>query len=326
MTVAPLPQGIGSPADMGVSRNLIAVQLLAKDLLTRVQGERVPTALQYQQLTGVGSGTVQKALRTLQSSGAVSLRARGHAGTLLVRMNLPKLWALAALGAPTGVLPIPTSPELMGLAQALRLELRRLGIPYQALYTYGSSRRLALVEAGEADFTVLSAAAADEVVAKSDGAWFSSQLSPYSYYYEQSQVVLVRPGIDPFDRSAIGRVGVDRSSHDQTLLTEAEFPMSDGYEYVDFNYTYMPGEIATGRLDAMVWHRSVLAIPLEAAGIMSRPLQEPQAIRLVQQMNTAALVAKSTRPELQRLFALLDRTSLASTQRELSTEKIPPFY
>src|SRR5580693_5139500 len=156
MTVAPLPSGLGSPADVGVSRNLMTVQLVARDLLTRGPGDRIPTALQYQHLTGVGSGTVQKALRTLQSTGAVSLRSRGHAGTILVQTDLPKLWALAALGAPTAVLPVPTSPELMGLARGLRLELRRLGIPFQALYTYGSSRRLALLESGEADFTALS--------------------------------------------------------------------------------------------------------------------------------------------------------------------------
>jgi hypothetical protein len=326
MTVAPLLGGIGSPAEVGMSKNLMAVQLVARDLLTRMQGERIPTALQYQQLTGVGSGTVQKALRTLQGTGAVSLRSRGHAGTLLVRMDLPKLWALAALGAPTAVLPVPTSPELMGLARALRLELKRLGIPFQAIYTYGSSRRLALVESGEADFTALSAAAADEAVAKSDGEWFASALSPNSYYYQRSWVVITRPGIDPNDEKAIRRVGVDRHSHDQTALTEAEFPMSDGYRHIDADYTYMPAKIATGTLDAMVWHKSVLAIPLNAAGISSRPLQTQQAGRLVKQMATAMLVAKSTRPELERMFELLDQTSLSSIQRELRTGEIPPFY
>lgn len=312
--------------EVGVSKNLVAVQLVARDLLTRVRGERIPTALQYQQLIGVGSGTVQKALRTLESTGAVSLRSRGHVGTILVSVDLPKLWALAALGAPTAVLPVPTSPELMGLARALRLELRRLGIPFQALYTYGSSRRLALVESGEADFTALSAIAADEVVAKSDGAWSAAALGPNSYYYQRSWIVITRPGIDPHDRRALRRVGVDRHSHDQTVLTEAEFSMRDGHRLVDGDYTYMPARVATGKLDAMVWHKSVLAIPIEAAGMGSRPLETPLAVRLVKQMATAMLVAKSDRLELQRLFELLDRDALLAWQRELRTGEIPPFY
>lgn len=304
----------------------MTVQLVARDLLTCGQGDRIPTALQYQQLTGVGSGTVQKALRTLQSTGAVSLRSRGHAGTILVQTDLPKLWALAALGAPTAVLPVPMSPEQMGLARGLRLELRRLGIPFQALYTYGSSRRLALLESGEADFTALSATAAEEAVAKSDGELYAAALIPNNYYYPRSWVVIVRPGIDPDDRSAIRRVGVDRNSHDQTVLTEAEFPMADGYQYMDGNYTYMPGKVANGLLDAMVWHKSLLAIPLDAAGITSRPLRDEQAVGLIEQMSTAVLVAKSTRPELGPLFDLFDWKSLETIQEELSAGEFPPFY
>lgn len=304
----------------------MTVQLVARDLLTRGPGDRIPTALHYQQLTGVGSGTVQKALRTLQSTGAVSLRSRGHAGTILIQTDLPKLWALAALGAPTAVLPVPMSPEQMGLARGLRLELRRLGIPFQALYTYGSSRRLALLESGEADFTALSATAAEEAVAKSDGELYAAALIPDSYYYPQSWVVIVRPGVDPDDRKAIRRVGVDRNSHDQTVLSEAEFPMADGYQYADGNYTYMPGKVADGLLDAMVWHKSVLAIPLDAAGITSRPLRDERAVGLIEQMSTTVLVAKSTRPELGRLFDLLDWKSLETIQEELSAGEIPPFY
>lgn len=326
MTVGPLSGSNAPPMEVGLSKNLVAIQLVARDLLTRVQGERIPTALQYQQLIGVGSGTVQKALRTLQVTGAVSLRSRGHVGTTLVSVDLPKLWALAALGAPTAVLPVPTSPELMGLARALRFEFRRLGIPFQALYTYGSSRRLALVESGEADFTALSATAAEEAVMKSDGAWFASSLGPHSYYYQRSWVVITRPGVDPNDRRALRRVGVDRHSHDQTVLTEAEFPMSEGHRHIDGDYTYMPAKVATGKLDAMVWHKSALAIPLEAAAISSRPLSAPLAVRLVKQMTTAMLVARSNRLELRRMFELLDRDSLAALHGEPSTGEIPPFY
>lgn len=117
-----------------------------------------------------------------------------------------------------------------------------------------------------------------------------------------------------------------RNSHDQTVLTEAEFPTADGYQYADGNYTYMPAKIANGLLDAMVWHKSVLAIPLDAAGITSRPLRDERAVGLIEQMSTAVLVAKSTRPELGRLFDLFDWKSLETIQKELSAGEILPFY
>ena len=317
---------VAPPTELGVSKNLLAIQLVSRDLLTRVQGERIPTALQYQHLTGVGSGTVQKALRTLQSVGAVDLQSRGHTGTYLLNVELPKLWAMAAIGAPTAVLPIPTSPELMGLARALRLEFRRLGIPFQALWTYGSSRRLALVEQGEADFTVLSATAAAALLADRSDEWFASALSPNSYYYQGTWVVILRPGLDPGDDKIVRRIGIDRSSHDQTALTEAEFPQTGRCEYVDCNYTYMTAKVATGELDAMVWHKSVLTMPLEVAGITTRPFRQPGTVDLVRQMTTAMLVAKTSRPELARMFELLDRKSFSKVQIRLGTEEIPPFY
>jgi hypothetical protein len=313
------------PQEIGISKNHMAIQILARDLLTRAPGERIPTALQYQQLTGVGSGTIQKALRTLQHVGAVQLQPRGHVGTFVLDAGLSKLWALAAVEPPTAVLPLPTSPELMGLAMALRTEFKRLGIPLQTVYTYGSSRRVELVESGEADFTAVSEAAAASVSAGRDE-WLASSLQPTNYYYEGSWVVIVRHGLDPFDSGSLRRIGIDRNSHDQTILTEEEFPPIKGREYVDGHYSYMTEKVATGTLDAMVWHKSALTIPLDAAGISSRPLERPSSLQMAVQMSSVTLLTRSSRTELARVFELLDRESLHRVQAKVATEEILPFY
>jgi hypothetical protein len=303
----------------------MAIQLLARDLLTRVPGERIPTALQYQQLTGVGSGTVQKALRTLESVGAVKLRSRGHVGTFVVDIGLARLWALGSVGAPTAVLPLPTSPELMGLATALREEFKRLEIPLQVLYTYGSSKRLDLVASGEADFTVMSGVAASAVASGSDQ-WITSPLGSTRYYYDGTWVVMVRRGLDPSDSGALRRIGIDRSSHDHTLITELEFPEALGYEYVEGNYTYMTEKVATGVLDALAWHTSALAIPLDAVGISVRPLQVPDAVEAASQMSVATVLTHTSRKEIIRAFELLNRDSLAGLQAKVVAEEVLPFY
>lgn len=66
--------------------------------------------------------------------------------------------------------------------------------------------------------------------------------------------------------------------------------------------------------------------PAAAARITSRPLRDERAVNLIEQMSTAVLVAKSTRPELSRLFDMLDWKSLETIQEELSAGEIPPFY
>ncbi|WP_170231132.1 YhfZ family protein [Pseudonocardia kunmingensis] len=319
------PSSHVSPDDVGLSKTLIAVQLLARDLLTRVPGERIPTALQYQQLIGVGSGTVQKALRTLQSIGAVKLHPRGHTGTFLVDVAIAQLWSFASIGAPTAVLPLATSPELMGLATALREEFKRLQIPLQVLYTYGSGRRLELIERGEADFTVLSGAAAQDLC-DNDPTWQTLSLAPTSFYYENSWFILTRRGLDPLATNSIRRIGIDPSSHDHAMITEAEFPLESGYEYVEGNFPFMTEKLAVGEIDAMAWHQSSLAIPLAAVGIRTRPLQQPAALEAVARMHTAMIVVHSSRKELVRALQLLDLGALASLQGKVISQEVLPLY
>jgi hypothetical protein len=110
------------------TKNLIVSQQIAVDLLGRDVGECLPTALRYQVLLEVGSGTVQKALRDLESVGAVRTRARGHQGTSILELRVDKLWALAGLGPITGVMPLSNSAELAGLATRLRSEFESLRI------------------------------------------------------------------------------------------------------------------------------------------------------------------------------------------------------
>src|ERR1700690_4231516 len=102
------------------SSNQGAVGLLARDILRRAVGDRLPTSMQYQELLNVGSGTVQKGLRVLESAGATELRARGHQGTFIVARHVGRLWAIAGLGPVTGAMPLPDSPEGSGLAAGLR--------------------------------------------------------------------------------------------------------------------------------------------------------------------------------------------------------------
>jgi hypothetical protein len=58
-----------------------AVVGVARRLLGVGAGEQIPTVTEI----GVGSGTVQAALRALREAGAISLCSHGHLGTTLVR-------------------------------------------------------------------------------------------------------------------------------------------------------------------------------------------------------------------------------------------------
>jgi hypothetical protein len=176
-----------------------------------------------------------------------------------------------------------------------------------------------------ADFTVMSGVAASAVASGSDE-WIMSPLGSTRYYYDGSWVVMVRRGLDPFDSGALRRIGIDRSSHDHTLITESEFPEALGYTYVEGNYTYMTEKVAIGVLDALAWHTSALAIPLDAVGISVRPLQRPDAVHAASQMSVATVLTHTSRKEIIRAFELLNRDALAGLQAKVVAEEVLPFY
>src|SRR3954466_10976784 len=128
--------------------NAQAGQEVARAPLGRGPGERLRTTTEYARLAGVGQGTVQKALRTLESLGAISVAPRGHLGTYLRDRNFTTLWHAAGYETVTGVLPLPDWSEIEGIATALHRRLTESGIPVNLVHSAASRRRLAEVLQG----------------------------------------------------------------------------------------------------------------------------------------------------------------------------------
>lgn len=313
--------------DISFSKNQRTVQLLARDVLQREVGERLPTSLQYQEILGVGSGTVQKGLRVLESAGAIKLRARGAQGTFLLERRVGPLWAIAGLGHVTGTAPLPDSGESAGLASGLRNEFDELGIPLQMLYMHGSSNRLRTVAEGRADFAILSRGAGERAQLEGvGGRWTELDFGAYSYYSYGSIVVLVRPQLDASNPSAARTFGIDRDSYDHTRLTFAEFPESSERRYETYDYPHIPAAVAEGRIDAAVWHRTAMAIPLELVGIQVRPLQTPAALEVCEALGRALLLAPREKPELEAVLRSLDVARVRQAQEGVMRNEIAPVY
>ncbi len=316
-------------------KNFKASQQIAADLLGRDVGQRLPTTVRYQELLEVGSGTVQKALRDLESVGAVRTRAQGHQGTYILELRVDKLWVLAGLGPVTGVMPLPNSAEWAGLATGLRSEFEKLGIPLQALYVHGSYNRAALVAEGKADFALLSREAASHAAAQK-GEWSTLDFGPWTYYSDDSLLVLLRPGMVDTDSSPlvggerkgpkIRTVGIDPESYDHHQLTLAEFPEGAGLEYVHCAYPHVPAVVARGEIDAAVWNRTMLAIPLELVGVAVRPLRRTDSIALSRSLNRAVLLSCGVRLDVAAILGRIDRRSVTKVQGQVLTQEILPMY
>ncbi len=294
------------------------VELLAEDLLGREPESKLPTTLEYQQLAGVGSGTVQRALSTIEGSGAVSLSRHGHRGTRIVKMRPGLLWSLAGRGQVRIVVPIPGAIDVFGLSKGLRAEFDRFEIPSDLGYLAGSGARAESVVASRADVAVMSRSAASLVAKSIAKAVQVIQLGDGSFYGPGSLVVLERAG-DPRPAEKPLRVGRIHASTDHVQLTAAEFPETDPITYVDLPYMSLPSAILQDQVDAGVWHRALMPAPLELLGLAERPLSNPKANTVLADMSSAALVVRRSDSALLRLFNQIDLLAVEQVQKELKT-------
>lgn len=293
--------------------NQRAVQGIAKNILCRPIGARLETTLQYQQDLGVGAGTVQKALRLVESVGAARLRQAGHRGTFIEEHDLGLLWNLADLDHVRIALTPPGALEQYGLAAGLTEEFGRVDVPISQHFARGGERRLALLAQSETDVAVVSRGAAQQIMGNTE--WQFFELGPHSYYSEDSLLVVSLQRARRGRGSAPKRVGIDRTSRDHEQLTLAEFPPEDGYEYVDCAFPQIPAAVLEDKIDTGVWHRMLLLVGLDLMGLATRPMRSTLANNLRTRISSAVLVCRADDQPVAAVLRELDMDAVLSTQR-----------
>jgi hypothetical protein len=289
---------------------------IAVDILRRGAGARLATAIEYQRAIGVGSGTIQKALRRLEASRSVSVRARGHQGTFVSALDVGSLWRAAGLGAARVVMTPPGAVEGHGLAQGLRAEFRRLSVPLEFDFTRGARERLRRVERRDADLAVISQGAAASLRSAERTSFSFYDLGPDTYYAPTSIVRIARGDADSHPPSQ-RRVGIDRRSFDHEALTTAEFPESEGNRYVEADFVTLPAAVLDGRIDAGLWHRLSTIVPLRGLDLRVDGNLRAETRRVLAGLSGAHILWLGERREFETLFASVAATSIRNRVRRL---------
>jgi len=285
---------------------------VARVLLTREVGQRIPTVQELQATTGAGTGTVVKALRSLESAGAVTLTARGHQGTVVAGRDDGKLWNAAELGNFRLVMPASGPVEQQGILDVIQGVLRDLGVAVVVDYRPGANHRLEEVYHERAHATVTSAGALAQHRESFPGL-VGVHLGASTFYSAGSLVVVehaTRPPREPL------RVGIDRGSYDHTRLSEAEFA-GRPVEYVDCPFVVAPAAVLAGDVDAAVWHAMPTVIPPELAGLRLRPLASPEAVEVVREISPAVIVTRGIDPGPNALLRHVRPADVAAAQSRL---------
>jgi transposase-like protein len=258
------------------------VRELAVELILREPGRQLPTVSELARRFDVGHGTVQRALRTLEASGAVRLEARGHLGTYVLEKDVRRLWEAAGIPGLLGGFPLPVRRPIQGLAATVQAGMRGVGVPVEVAYVEGSRRRLGQLRLGRLDFVLVSRFAAER-------AWEN-----------QRDVVIVRnfgPGTycDPaslkigYRRFPPERIAVDWRSCEHYWRTVEAFPGAEG-RFVRMPYLEIPSALERGDVDAGLWFSDTMWQLPQGEGIV---FEEVRPSLMDRAMSEACLVVLS---------------------------------
>lgn len=299
-----------------MSKSSLARRGVAEAFLAARVGERVPTMPELADRIGVSLGTVHAAITSLEDDGLISTTAHGVNGRRLVERDVLGLWVASGRGALTGVMPLPESREMAGLATALMAQAEAHEHPLQLLFRQGGHNRLDALESGRVDFVVTSASLARARSSTTD----SFELHPHSYYEAGSLVVITpRDGAHDPPRS----VAADPASADHYAMTLQEFP---GVPVVEKSYMFIPAAVASGEVDAAVWHRTTPSPLMVATGLSVSPLRRP-AHADIDAVNRAALVWRNDDPAVgQVLRSLFSPDAIREVQREVVAGRLVPHF
>lgn len=297
--------------DVPMSGQRRAIRELARVALGTSTGERLPTAHVLQDLANVGAGTVQKALRILEELGALQTRARGHMGRFLEGKDLSQLWGLSGFPSIRAILSPPGSPETYGLADGLAREFSRIGLPLNVEYLIGARERANLASSTPYTLAFVSSGAASALEEPPQG-WGRVQLGAGSYYRNDSIVVLSSAEAELTSKAI--RIGVDRRSHDHNLLTVQAFGPLNELRTVDVAFPDIPGALLRGDIDAGVWHRMLLVITPELAGLRVSPLPVT-AQGLVKTLGSAVALFGASDAVMESVVSAVSWRSVVATQR-----------
>jgi len=298
-----------------LTQNQQAIRFVANLLLQRQPHQRLPTIQEINSQIGVGVGTVQKAISTLQDADVVQLTPRGHRGTFVERLDYAGLWRHAGHGSVKLLLPFVDAPEFSGLSEAIDQQLGEHGVLARIDHRRGALARLHSVQAGTHDACVVSELAYHSAALPDlEGL----AISGAQYYQPQSVALLMRPqatDTQTVPTTATLRVGYDPDSLDHYLLTQAEFAQNDDHiQWVECRYSQLLSALLAGVIDCGIWHRVDIGLALELLPIRTQPLQHKATQALLKRCKNAYFVVRRDRADIRHLLQVIDGALVKAAQ------------
>lgn len=301
-----------------LNKNALIINHLAKEFLTKEEGDRISTVEAYAEKYSLARGTVQSGLKFLCELEAVAIDKRGHLGSYLTKIDYMKLLKVTDINFIVGVMPLPYTKRYEGLATGLYNSEFAKRFSLNLAYMRGAINRLESLVQGRYDFAVMSKLAAKYYISNgyevdivvSFGR--NSFVSNHALVFSDKNQKTVSDGM---------KIGIDSTSIDHVLITK-RLTSGKKVELLDMPYNVIKRQLSEGELDA---------------GVMTLDEVKGTEInyhtRLVDLVvpdfeNTeAVIVVKRDRKEISKILEkYISRDAVLGIQKEVIENKIVPNY
>ena len=297
----------------------VAVRIAA--MLSELEvGERIPNISDLSGKLSVGAGTVQTALKMLETEGAIKLQTRGHQGTTLEYIDRILLYRLTEQPWIAGSMPLPYTTRLEGLATAFYKQFESVAIPFNIQYMRGGKARLEKLASGAFNFAICSKRSA--IMAQQDypNLEILIEFDTHSYIDEPAVVFAHEEDREIHDGM---KIGIDEYSYDHVYLNERVCQGKD-VTFVPLKYSELSEKLNKGEIDASLWNLDELK---EKFILKNVHKLGKTIVKEMEDACTAVLVVRNDDKKLQLLMKdILDIDEIHQIQGKVLEKEILPAY
>ncbi|WP_317920462.1 GntR family transcriptional regulator YhfZ [Tepidimicrobium xylanilyticum] len=304
-----------------MSKNGEVAMLLAREFISYDVGDRIRTIRDYAEIFNTGRGTVQSAIKLLESEGAIRLESRGHLGTFILSVDFNRLWSIADFGVVMGVMPLPYSKRYEGLATGLYKAFEKANIPFSLAFMRGAEKRIQALDMGKYDFAITSKLAAlhekdkyeyiDVVHIFNEGSYVGEHI----IIFRDNNINRIEDGM---------RIGIDPASPDQFLLTQYECE-GKNVKYIETSYNQIVEKLKNKEIDAAVWNED--EIREKGLKFNIKKLTNQKSLEVNKKDTAAAMVINNENLEFKKIIKkYIDMNYIEEIQEEVLKGNIIPMY
>ncbi len=301
-----------------LNKNALIINNLAKEFLTKEEGDRINTVAEYAEKYSLARGTVQSALKFLCEQEAVAIDRRGHLGSFLTKIDYMKLLKVTDINFIVGVMPLPYTKRYEGLATGLYNSEFAKRFSLNLAYMRGAGNRLESLIQDRYDFAVMSKLAAKHYI--KEGYLVDIVLNLGKNSFVGNHVLVFS---NPMGNTIVDgmKVGIDSTSIDHELITRR---LVEGrkVKLFDMPYSILKSMLLDGELDATV---------MTLDEVMGKDLNyNTTSVDLLVddfENTEAVIVAKKDRPEIRKILEqYLDKGAILDIQDKVMKNKLTPNY